>query len=309
MYRVVPQVHLDRSATASAAVCLILLTAGVHWFASWLYPLIAYSPDVEHASAAPRWHARWTAWLIGGVLLMFVAGLASVGVTHQVGWLLSTPEKLVIAAGPPWSGIASTVDQQPQADRTGTLQLSSAAHVVPARAEPSTSVGGRCTVGKRRSCRLSTKPIYTAGSTSKFPGTTSRNAAPYQTKLNVYLRPGIDREKDAAGYALTHYAANAAMLGGNVPRSLQNVSDGTSSTIMAGEVVSNFKPWGDPTNWRDLTLGINRSPNGFGSLSPDGANFLFVDGSVHFVRNTIKPQVLKAFSTPAGGEEVPLDQY
>ena len=33
---------------------------------------------------------------------------------------------------------------------------------------------------------------------------------------------------------------------------------------MAGEVAGDFKPWGDPTNWRDPALGINRSPEGFG---------------------------------------------
>lgn len=125
----------------------------------------------------------------------------------------------------------------------------------------------------------------------------------------VYLRPGINRKRDAAGYALSHYAANARMLGGSELRTMQSVKDGTSNTIMAGEVVSNFKPWGDPTNWRDVDLGINRSWFGFGSPSPGGASFLFVDGSVHFLKNTIDAQVLKALSTPDGGETISSDQY
>jgi prepilin-type processing-associated H-X9-DG protein len=99
------------------------------------------------------------------------------------------------------------------------------------------------------------------------------------------------------------------MLGGNVPRTLQSVSDGASNTITAGEVVSNFKPWGDPTDWRDLTLGINRSAHGFGSVLPGGASFLFVDGSVRFLKNTIDPHVLKALGTPAGGEKVSAEDY
>jgi prepilin-type processing-associated H-X9-DG protein len=308
LYRVVPHVQVDPMAAATSAVCLILLSAGVHWFASWLYPHIAYSPDAEHARAAPRWRARWTAWLIGGVLLMFIAGLASVGVTHQVGWLLMTPEKLVISAGAreaAWRAQSTNNLKQiglalynyhqqhnsfPPAgtfDPRGRPMHGWLAEILPFIEEP--DLYGRIDF--------------------QIPWNDTRNAAPYQTKLNVYLRPGIDMKKDAAGYALSHYAANAAMLGGNVQRTLQNVSDGTSNTIMAGEVASNFKPWGDPTNWRDLTLGVNQSPNGFGSISPGGANFLFVDGSVHFVRNTIKSHVLKALSTPAGGDEVSLDQY
>jgi prepilin-type processing-associated H-X9-DG protein len=142
-----------------------------------------------------------------------------------------------------------------------------------------------------------------------LPWNDVHNAVPYQTTVTFYLRPGIDREKDVAGYALSHYAANGLMLGGSVSKTLQGVTDGTSNTIMAGEAVNNFKAWGDPTNWRDTSLGINRSPNGFGSPAPGGANFLFVDGSVHFLKNTIDPHVLKALSTPAGGEAVSTDQY
>ena len=128
--------------------------------------------------------------------------------------------------------------------------------------------------------------------------------------MNVYLRPGIDREKDAAGYALSHYAGNAAVLGGErAAEPAGTLSDGSSNTIMAGEVVSNFKPWGDPTNWRDLALGINRTPSGFGSPAPGGANFLMVDGSVRFLKDKIDLRVLKALSTPAGGEKVSSDAY
>ena len=52
LYRVVPQVRVDPSATATATVCLVLLTAGLHWFASWLYPLIAHSP-MQKTKAPP----------------------------------------------------------------------------------------------------------------------------------------------------------------------------------------------------------------------------------------------------------------
>lgn len=72
---------------------------------------------------------------------------------------------------------------------------------------------------------------------------------------------------------------------------------------------SNFKPWGDPTNLRDPALGINRVASGFGSIAPGGANFLFVDGSVHFLKDKIDSRVLKLLGTPAGGEKVSSDEY
>ena len=34
-----------------------------------------------------------------------------------------------------------------------------------------------------------------------------------------------------------------------------------------------------------------------------------VDGSVRFIKNTVDPKVLKALSTPAGGETLSSDQY
>jgi prepilin-type processing-associated H-X9-DG protein len=99
------------------------------------------------------------------------------------------------------------------------------------------------------------------------------------------------------------------MLGGDRPRTIAQVTDGTPNTFIAGEVATAFKPWGDPTNWRDAWLGLNRSPLGFGSRHPGGANFLFVDGSVRFIKDSVDPRIFKALATPAGEEKVGSDQY
>jgi prepilin-type processing-associated H-X9-DG protein len=137
-----------------------------------------------------------------------------------------------------------------------------------------------------------------------IPWNDLRNAPVFQTEIPAYLRPGILAKKNADGYALSHYAGSAYMLGGDRPRAFSDVSDGTSNTLLAGEVTAGFKAWGDPTNWRDPVLGLNQNPRGFGSPSPGGVNFLMVDGSVRFIKNTIDALVLKGLSTPAGGEKV-----
>jgi Protein of unknown function (DUF1559) len=143
----------------------------------------------------------------------------------------------------------------------------------------------------------------------RVPWPEQRNAPAYQTLVPTYLFPGIEQTKNEAGYALSHYAGNVAVMGGDRARTLSDVPDGASFTIMAGEVASEFKPWGDPTNWRDPALGTNKTPAGFGSRSQRGADFLMVDGSVRFVKDTTDPRVFKALSTPSGGEKIGEGQY
>jgi hypothetical protein len=91
LYRIVPEVQVSWSGVATAAVCLALLAVGLHRFLGWLYT----GRGESLAEPARQWPARWTAAMLGVVVLMFVSGIAAVGVTHQTAWLATSPEPIL----------------------------------------------------------------------------------------------------------------------------------------------------------------------------------------------------------------------
>jgi prepilin-type N-terminal cleavage/methylation domain-containing protein/prepilin-type processing-associated H-X9-DG protein len=126
------------------------------------------------------------------------------------------------------------------------------------------------------------------------------------------------------------------------PPNIAAITDGTSNTIMAGEVVpsraadSNFWYFNGayagttvPLGWNSNTYPASAAnclgqwqnstaPNGcrfsaaakgFASLHPGGSNFLFGDGSVKFLKNSINPYTYCALGSRAGGEVVSSDAY
>jgi prepilin-type processing-associated H-X9-DG protein len=118
---------------------------------------------------------------------------------------------------------------------------------------------------------------------------------------------------------------------------LASVTDGTSNTISMGEVLpaqradNNVWDWNNggygttvPINYysgQSCTLPGNGwgssnwasrcayTNTGFKSKHPGGANFVFVDGSVHFIKQTIAMTAYCALGSRSGGEVVGADQY
>ena len=123
---------------------------------------------------------------------------------------------------------------------------------------------------------------------------------------------------------------------------IAGVTDGTSNTILVGEVLpgadgdNNFwtSPgalagttiplgWdtesGDPTlptcrnqfqrPWAPLNCRFSAAAKGFVSRHPGGANFLFADGSVHFLKKGIDHVTYNALGSRDGGEVISSDSY
>ena len=130
-----------------------------------------------------------------------------------------------------------------------------------------------------------------------------RSPDPRVLQSDTHYAEQFDRD----GFALIHYARNSKVLHPGSKMRAISTSRTAANTILLGEVNGNFQPWGKPGNWRDPAAGIN-TPDGFGGAEASGgAQFLMVDGSVRFISKDVDPEVLKALSTPAGGEELPAD--
>ena len=61
----------------------------------------------------------------------------------------------------------------------------------------------------------------------------------FEKELKAYRSPAVarDNSKDTRGRAQAHYSANRHLMGGAAKRSLANIPDGASNTILAGEAV------------------------------------------------------------------------
>ena len=74
---------------AEGLACVMALGAGGHYFSRWLWREMA-------PAEGPAWRARWTVAGLGALLLLFVAGIATIGITHQAAWLFTAPGPLLV---------------------------------------------------------------------------------------------------------------------------------------------------------------------------------------------------------------------
>jgi prepilin-type processing-associated H-X9-DG protein len=307
LVRVVPQITWNWSGLLTALACLAALAFGLQSFLRWLYKQL----QVKSGNEALRdWSWSWTLRILGLVVLMFVAGISAVGVTHQTAWLVTSPGPLLDRGS-----FRQAVNRTQSTNNLKQIGLAchnyhdSFAHF-PAGA--TFDAEGHMLHGWQTQLLpfLEQDDLYRRIN-QKVPWADPDNAPALRQRVAAYLNPAVEEQQDKNEFFLSHYAGNARVLGGDVGWKMKDITDGLSNTLLAGEVAGNFKPWGHPANWRDPALGINSTPDGFGApwQTTKGANFSFADGSVRFIKEDIDPVTLKALSTPNGGESVELDDY
>lgn len=133
------------------------------------------------------------------------------------------------------------------------------------------------------------------------PWSDPQNHKLFQKKVPLYLNPSIKEKVAPDGSALSHFVGNSLLLKKNHSSRFKEILDGKQHTIMAVGRGNHFKAWGDPTSLAEPTQIIG--PKKISSF-PDGNYVLMCDGSVLLISKDIDPAILKALSTPAGGDKV-----
>lgn len=296
LIRVAPEIRLDWSSTALAATALGCFGAGLHWFLTWLTPHVLRGDF--------RWRLRWTFCAVAVIVMMFIAGISMVGIAHQVCWLARSDEPII------GSGFMAA-HRMRSSNHLKQIGLGIQNYHDTFQALPLGATFNRDGQALH-SWQTRLLPFCEATTRGEIdwdqPWNAPSNREQFKTIIRFYQMPYLGLPKvDENGYALSHYAANQQVIAGTANHGFGAFSDGLSNTILCGEAAGNYKPWGNPINWRDPAVGINASPDGFGSPLRGGCTFVFADGHTAFITNKTDPKILRALSTPDGGE--PIGDY
>jgi hypothetical protein len=336
--RTIPQFTIDLPVACLGGISLCAFIGGLHLFLRWFIRNV-HTDDTFSSSAAQTWSWRSTLAASFILLLMFVAGTAMVGATHQFVWLLSgrptsssPPREPVISM----VGAARSAAQQQQVAHNaafmamGVQNFHDSFQTLPPG-------GTKTEKGELlHGWAIFAAPFMLFGSERidyAIPWNRPPNAELYKCNVGIFVNQSLGGPYfDDQGFGLSHFAGNqhvlpirtvnVASLSANERRdsrmpqlaktnqtmTISQITDGASNTLLLGTVSERFKPWGHPANIRDPSLGIDRSPDGFGGPpSWSGGVFSFCDGHTATINRKIDPRVLHQLATPAGGEPTVTD--
>lgn len=127
--------------------------------------------------------------------------------------------------------------------------------------------------------------------------------------IPTYLVPSVPHEPTPRGHATAHFAGVGGLIQtdqGLLPTGIfsknssvraGDIADGTSQTIIAGEIARALPAWGSPENWRTIEGPLNHQLSSFGNAAGTGAHFLMGDGGVRFFSNRTAPEILQQMAT------------
>ncbi|HVJ84790.1 MAG TPA: DUF1559 domain-containing protein [Caulifigura sp.] len=111
------------------------------------------------------------------------------------------------------------------------------------------------------------------------------------------LYPHAGVTTTAEGYGLVQYGVNANLMHRNSSLRFDEVVSGLGNTLLAGEIVGEYRPWGCPWTWRPIESPLNAGPRSYGHVGRDETEFVFADGQLRTINKDIDPVVLQQLAS------------
>jgi hypothetical protein len=178
--------------------------------------------------------------------------------------------------------------------------------------------------GPPQSWRVALLPEMTGGVQPAYdasqPWDATANLPAAQTEVEVYSCPAVGYPRDEQNRWLSPFAlvtGPGTIFPNGAALRIKDITDGTSSTILAVEAVGLHIVWTEPRDFdvsRD-PIGFNlpgsalgQSPGLLSSYHPRLANLLMADGRVMVVGSNIDPTISRALTTAAGNETITMPE-
>src|SRR5208283_1687688 len=240
--RVILQVTVNWGGMLTAVVCLVALVVGLQLFLGWVTRELRRRGAGGKEQQPGPWQMRWTLAIVALVVLMFVAGISAVGITHQTVWLMTSKEPITRSSSDVVSRILSSNNLKEIALALHTFHDNHGRFPTGALFDDQgTALHGWQT---QLLPYIEQQELYGLINL-RLPWNHPNNLPQFRKPIRRYQVPGADTQ-DVAGLAVSHYAANARVFGREQPVTLSELvaGRGTAMTIVAGEAAGNYKPWG-----------------------------------------------------------------
>lgn len=291
LLRVRGQVHVRWDGIAqfviASSLALLLLHVLTRWFAR----------ETSRGLGRPlvQWRWRWSFMLLAATGLMFIAGIAMIGVVHQSIWLTTSRQPLFV--------LHTDGDFGEFSWKTPTYQAGWAVS-----REDAFSLPGPVS---DTNWLVKILPWIMYVIPSQGPPSTFGNPAAdsfYKCLVPEVINPQFVGApiRDRSGYGLTHVAGNKWIFDGRGRRPFYSASN-FDTLLMFGEVNSGLTPWGHLDINRDPRQGLNNPhtvATGFGSTATsDSVLFALANGAVREIADNIDARTLEQMSVPKSGAE------